>query len=552
MSSCLGLYIENNIIKYAKVSKDHDNIKVDSFGIKFYDDIDNAVKQIINETYSYKTPISVNLSDEKYTYVSLFSLLNKNDLEKAVSTEFDYFCSENGKNRNALEYRRLLIPNLEDKDKVTSLYVYADKSSIAGKLQILDGYKIGNIIPLPMSISNLNKFTDRDNSVIVNIEKNTSITFIVNGQVHRVETIDSGMKDVLENIIQKENSYAKAYEICKNTTIYTSQGRNLQIEENEYMEDIMPVLYGIVERTKEIIASSGIEVRNIYISGLAAAINNIDLYFQENFLDKKCEILSPFFVQKANIKLNIKDYIEVNSAISLALQGLGVGNKEINFKNKGTFDQLSQLLSIEVGKSPKPSNKKTKENKSINFADKFKNVFKFDFKGSLDNIEKNMIRFGVGILFLVVVYTIFTNIIINQIKNKDNEILDYIKDGETKIANITSNKMLINERKEQYESLVTKINDENDKLTESYARKNALPNFLTQIMFNIPKEVQLISIENPTEKSISIQAQSREYEQLGYFIAKIKNEGILNGVTATSGEKQGEFVVITIEGKLPY
>lgn len=552
MSSCLGLYIENNIIKYAKVSKDHDNLRIDSFGIKFYDNIDEAVKQIINETYSFKTPISVNLSDEKYTYADLFSLLNKNDLEKAVSTEFDYFCNENGKNRNALEYRRLLVPNLEDKDKITSLYVYSDKSNIAGKLQILDGYKVSNILPLPIAIANLSKFNDRANTVIVNIEKNTSITFIVNGKVHKVEIINDGMKNIFDNIIVKENSYAKAYEICKNTTIYTSQGRNLQVEENEYMEDIMPVLYGIVERTKEIIRESGIDVGNIYITGLASAINNIDLYFQENFPDKKCEILSPFFIKKANVKLNIRDYIEVNSAIALALQGVGMGSKEVNFKNKGAFDQLSQLLTMEIGKPSKTSKKSNQNSNAQNFIDKFKDMFKSDFSKSLDNIEKNMIRFGAGILLLIIMYTGFTNIIVNQINKKDKEIENYIKNSEEKISTITNNTMLINQREEQYVSLVNKINEENNKLTQSYARKNALPNFLTEIMFNIPKEVQLISIKNPTEKSIRIEAQSKEYEQLGYFIAKIKNEGILNGVTATSGEKQNEFVVITIEGNLPY
>ena len=63
MSSCLGLYIENNIIKYAKVSKEHDNFKVEAFGLKFFDNINETVKQIVNETYSYKTPISTNLSD---------------------------------------------------------------------------------------------------------------------------------------------------------------------------------------------------------------------------------------------------------------------------------------------------------------------------------------------------------------------------------------------------------------------------------------------------------------------------------------------------------
>ena len=60
MSSCLGLYIENNIIKYAKVSKDHDNLKIDAFGIKFSEKLGDAIDQVVEETYSQKTPISVN------------------------------------------------------------------------------------------------------------------------------------------------------------------------------------------------------------------------------------------------------------------------------------------------------------------------------------------------------------------------------------------------------------------------------------------------------------------------------------------------------------
>ena len=61
MPSCLGMYVQDNLIKYAKVSKDHDKIKVDSFGVKFYENINEAIKQVVEETYSYKTPISINL-----------------------------------------------------------------------------------------------------------------------------------------------------------------------------------------------------------------------------------------------------------------------------------------------------------------------------------------------------------------------------------------------------------------------------------------------------------------------------------------------------------
>ena len=64
MPSCLGLYVETNLIKYAKVTKDKDLIKVEAFGVKFYDKIGEAIEQIVSETFSYKAPISINLSDE--------------------------------------------------------------------------------------------------------------------------------------------------------------------------------------------------------------------------------------------------------------------------------------------------------------------------------------------------------------------------------------------------------------------------------------------------------------------------------------------------------
>ena len=547
MPSCLGLYLENNLIKYAKLSKDHDNFRIESFGMKFFDNIDEAVKQIISETYSYKTPISVNLSDEKYSYAQLFSLLSKKDLNTAIATEFDLYCNETGKNRKALEYRSLLSSNLEDKDKINGLYAYVDKSNIVRRLQLLDAYRVNQVVPLPLSIANLSTFADKKNSIIVNIEKNTSVTTIVNGEIQRVDIIENGMKEILDSIIIKENSYAKAYEICKNTTIYTTQGRNLQVEENEYMEDIMPVLYKIIEKIKDIITANQIEINNVYITGLAAVINNIDLYFEENFPDKKCEILTPFFIKKTNVKLNIKDYIEVNSAISLALQGLGDGKKEINFKRDGKLDQLSALLKIEMG-----TKKETKVSDGKGFAEKIKNILKSDSTAALDKIEISMIKTAVLLIAILIVYTIFSKTVSHQINKKDEEVKEYLTSTEDQIGEIANNTRLVTTRTEQYNSLVEKINEANEKLTQSYARKNVLPNFLTEIMFNIPKEVQLLSIKNPTGKTIKIEAQAAEYEQLGYFIAKIKNEGILTDVTSSSGTKKDELIKITIQGNLPY
>lgn len=549
MPSCLGLYIENNMIKYAKITKEHDNFRIDSFGMKFFDNINEAIKQIISETYSYKTPIATNISDEKYYYAQVFSLLNSKYLEKAVSTEFELYCNETGKNRKALEYRNLLVPNLEDKDKYISLYAYADKSNIVGKLQLLDSYRVSKIVPLPLSIVNLSTFADRKNSIIVNIEKNTSVTTIINGEIYKVDIIENGMKEILDSIMIKENSYAKAYEICKNTTIYTTQGRNLQVEENEYMEDIMPVLYKIIEKLQEIIIDNGIEISNIYITGLAAVINNIDLYFEENFPDKKCEILTPFFIKKTNVKLNIKDYIEVNSAISLALQGIGIGKKEINFKKNNNLEAFSSLLKTEKTDKKGNGNKNSSIQKN---AGNLKNGIKFNMSGALDRVETSMMRTVVMLVMLAVIYIAFSKIITSQINKTEDDVQDYISYTQEQISSITTNIRTVKSRTEQYNSLIEKIQEATEKLTQSYARKNVLPNFLTEIMFNIPKEVQILSIKNPSGKVIKIEAQAEQYEQLGYFIAKIKNEGILTDVTASSGTKKDEVIKITIQGNLPY
>ena len=126
-TSCLGLYIEQHLIKYAKVSKDHNKVKVEAFGIKFYDKIDEAIAQIIQETYSQKTPISVNLSEEMYNYFDMFALLTKNDLQRAIKTEFESYCTDKGYNPNVFETRYAVVENQEDKEKIRIIHIAENK-----------------------------------------------------------------------------------------------------------------------------------------------------------------------------------------------------------------------------------------------------------------------------------------------------------------------------------------------------------------------------------------------------------------------------------------
>ena len=358
-ASCLGLYIEEHLIKYAKVSKDRDKIKVEAFGIMFYDRIGEAIEQVIQETYSQKTPISINLSQEMYQYYDMFALLTKNDLQKAIKTEFESYCADKGYNPNVFETRYAIVGNQEEKEKLRVIHVADNKIELNKQMQMIEGYKLANISPISMAIPNLIDIDKNENCVVVNIEESTTVTTILEDKIYHVDQIEEGSKDFLTKINLKENSYLKAYEICKNTTIYTSEGRELQEEQSTYLEDIMPTLYTLAGKIRNIVRQNGDRIKKVYITGTAALINNIDLYFAEYMDGIDCELLKPYFIQPTTSgDLSIKDYIEVNSAISLGMMGLGEGIAGMNFKNQSFADRIPDWLKLEI--NPERSEKEKK------------------------------------------------------------------------------------------------------------------------------------------------------------------------------------------------
>ena len=541
MSSCLGLYIENNVIKYAKVAKEHDSLKVEAFGIKFYEKLGETLEQIISETYSYNIPISVNLSEEIYNYFHMFSLLNKNDLKKAVDTEFESYCYDKKINKNAYETRYAISNEINDRDKLKVIHVSTGKSSITKILQKFKDYKVSTITPIGTSITNVVSVKPKEKIVVVNMEENTTITVIINQKIYNVEKIDEGASEILEKIVGKENSYSKAYEICKNSTIYTMEGQDLQDESNEYLDYIMPTLYKIATKVQEHLSSSIIKFDKIYITGMLSVINNIDLYFQEFLKNEKCEILKPYFISE-NIKLNIKDYIEVNSALSLALQGLGYGIKSMNYKKASILDQLPEWLKLDISMGNQ-KNKKTKSSK-----------FDFSLKGKIDSTEKWLIRSTASIAMFIILYSVFSIYVDKKIEEKTIETEEVSKFTDSQITLANNDISLVKEKANKYQDMKTELTNINEKIKNDLSLKNSIPNLLVQISNVIPQDVQITEIENTSaneDRHIVIKAQSRYYDELGYFKAKLKEDRVLNNVVSTQGEKQDEFVKIVIEGDLP-
>lgn len=540
MPSCLGLYIENNLIKYAKVSKEKETRKIEAFGVKFCERIEDGIKKIIEETYSYKIPICINLSEENYNYFKMFALLKKSDLEKAIKTEFESYCADKGYNANVFEGRYAVTENLEDSEQLKVIYVSNNKIELNKRMQLLDQYRLTGMYPLPIAIANLVYTNPKENAVIVNIEEKTTITTIINQKIYDVKKLDEGSEDFLSKINLKENSYSKAYEVCKETTIYTAEGRELTEEQTGYLEDIMPTLYTIVGQVQKTINESMEKIQNVYITGTAALINNIDLYFQEYLEGTKCEILRPNFVAKT-LDINIKDYIEVNSAVAIALMGLGEGVEGMNFKKNTIKDQLKGVLTIDVGG-------KKGEAKS---SGKLGKIFQNDLKQPLDTIEKNLLNAVVGLIILFIVYSGFSMMIKKEIDKKADEATKSIQNTNQQISSIEQDSNNIKQQKQIYTDYIEELTKTSQLVEERNKVKGAIPNLLNQLMNVIPTSVQIKSITDTGSGKIEILVQSPKYEQIAFFIGSIKTDVILTDVISTSGQKSSDMITVKIEGVLP-
>ena len=546
MQESLGISISNQVIKYAKVTKNNDQLDVASFGIKFYDNIENDIQQIISETNSKNIPICINTSNEKVNYFSIFNLLSKNDTRKTIQTEYESMCADNHMNPNAYEGRYLIVGDINNKDRNKVIYYTVGKTDLEERVATFRDKKITSITPMSASICNIVEAKKGENIMVVNIDEKTTITTILNQRVYNIDMLEMGMQEIIEKINERENSYSKAYEACKNTTIYTMETTATDDVNNKYLPFIMPTLFNITQELRKI-KDTYTKIDKIYLTGLATAINNIELYFQEYFKESRCEILKPYFATN-NARINIKDYIEVNNAIALAMEGLNYGLKDLNFRSSNWKEDLNTLLHSDVKSLGKGSKGKSKTS------------FKIDTNmgGPLKPTEQWLVRGCVTVVMIVIVYSVCSIFLGNQINSKIAQTQDVIKDTNSQLSLVQSDEQKVTEKTAEYEAITSRLENASSEIESKRGRKNEIPTLLNQIVYIIPKNVQITSIDNnevtsgnETKQHIVITAQSRQYEQLAYFKASIENNGYLTSVTSTEGTKNGEYVVVTIEGDLP-
>ena len=560
MQECLGISVSDKIIKYAKIQSDNNRFKIVSYGVNFYDKIElnSTIKKIVAETNSDKVPIAIDLNTTKYYFFDVFGMTNKQYLDQAINTEFESFCSENHMNRNSYEGRYVYTKNLDTPDKNKVLYLYENKGDLEERFKIFGDARVSTAVPLTAAYPSIVRTDAAKNSLIVDLNEKTTITAIVNGQMYGVDVLGQGLEEVFSKINVQENDYQKTYDICKNITIYTAETADVNAQGNPqnttYLTYLVPALYKIAQELQKVVDNYK-GITNIYLTGLGTVINNVDLYFQEYFKDQRVEILRPYFATAEADAANIKDIIEVNSAIALATFALKNDNKDLNFKNQAVdkWARIKEVLTSDV--SSLGSGKKEGGGKK-NFQMP-KVEFSMDMRGAFDKWDTILLGFVIDLILIVVLYCVGAGLLQSAIKSKTAETEEMIADTKTQITAVTSDNAKVTDKTKDYIRFKENLEEVNSSIEQKRSRKHQITTLLNNIVYVIPKQVKLTEIKNTvvvdngtTKQHIFIEAQSEKYEQLAYFKAKLSNANIMDNIVSTEGTKDGEVVKTTIEGDL--
>ena len=133
---------------------------------------------------------------------------------------------------------------------------------------------------------------------------------------------------------------------------------------------------------------------------------------------------------------------------------------------------------------------------------------------------------------------------------KIDEVNSVTAEQQREVDNIQKDKNKVDARTNEYAKLISNLQTLSETVAANSKTKNAIPTLLNQIMYVIPKNVQLTSIENTEGTHIVINAEAKQYEQLGYFKAILKTENILSNVVSDSAVKENGVVKVTIEGDI--
>ena len=322
MASALGIFIDRNIIKYAKLNGTKDKLKVESYGMKYGENHKELLKQIIEETNSSKNNVVINAAEIHYEETSIFSMLKKKDYDKAVEVAYEEIIDKQKLRPELLEYGYILSKNPANSEKLHVLLGIQEKGAMETRTNLF-GQNVMLYSQMPIGISISNIYENPLPALIVNIEEDTYITEIYDTEPIKVTRIATGTKNIIDTINNEENSISKSYEVLRNMVLPTDDMDQISFEGNEYAPVIVSEVMKIVSEIKSVMKKRPGIYKKIYISGTGATISNLETFIEKLIDDVECDILRPAGIEGQK-KVAIKEYVDVNSAIALACEALRI------------------------------------------------------------------------------------------------------------------------------------------------------------------------------------------------------------------------------------
>ena len=560
MSGCLGIFIGEKIVKYAKLNSNaQGRVTIGKTGIKFINrDKFETIRELLNEVNHENLPISINLLSESYENITLINKLSKADMAKVINIEFEDICEKKGLRPNDFE-KKYTITGEDQKNEAINITLVREKKETLNTIkESLPGTNIAGIIPQRLAIPNLVPPSE-SNYIIVNLEEQTQVITVIKGKVKKNTFITLGIGNILEALSENLNSYTKAYEVCKAMNVYGENTGNVPVECERLAE---PIIQDMIHRIESQIMEVKNDVNKIYITGVGTMFSNIDLLFKEYF-NMDATLLKPHFIdEKANLA-NLGDILEVNSAISLAYEVLYPRYKDLNFaKGKTMSEKISEMLTPKK-KEPKKlvstvnmteeerELAKTRENlqKDIKKAKKPLVIENVNF----DKITSTISKINIVASCALVTYMAIGIFFDMQIVNSQSDFLEKSKEINEITRKIDDDIKYVESQTKEYQEVNNYVSTTIEKINNKEIGKLSTYNvahFMQSIMSVIPANVNVESLSSNDSKHVTMNVKATTYNELGYFISKLKLEGTLNNIKINK-ITHGAEIQVEIGGDLP-
>ena len=540
MSSCLGIYLDGNVAKYARLSIDNNKlINVENYGIRFVsDDYDKTIKNIISDTSSQNIPVVINPRDDIYYNTQVYEQVqDKSYIPSIMKLEFESWCEKNAKVPDKYSYVYMVSDAKNTDNKKNTIINITPKSIINDDLNI--SKNISGIIPAKPIVKRLVS-NDESNYILINIDTTLSITVVINKKIVEFKSYSTGMKQLLADFTANLGSYEKSYSTCKQMNVYT-EGES---SNDPTLEQIVePIFQEILKECLTIVNRYKTNISQIFLTGIGTAFTNVDLLFSQ-FLDIKCTMLKPFFIKDTSDVRYMSEIVEATEAIALAYEFLNPAFPELQYvATKVKFNnKINKMFSgsVKVKSKSAKENKPEKEHKvnNIKVTDKTLDIVTY--------ISIVSIVVLISYIFFSVIYTSSVNKMIKNMEDKKKNIVATTQTVNEDITYISNNMNQYKEVNDEIEAIKNKIESNQIGKFSTYNVAALLQN----IIKIIPTNVQLVNISSDDNKKVTITASSSEYEDLGYFFAQIKLESVLNNAKILK-VNNGATTTVEIGGDLP-